>query len=486
MLTQLLLFAAAVAFAACAIIAVLEITKTKKKQRDLDSKLSELPDKDVAEREYAALQRRNREYKQAIEREASKLKQGIDQYRQQAESLQAEARQKVDLAKTELLQANEFLREHATELSAFEHGFFPKVFSFDEPQQYKDAIRALEDNIKQLIAQQAACRISEQPVFEAKKENERFVKCLTKLLIQAFSAASSEICSEVSPSNFVSKKAKLDKAYEKLNNATSGYGVTISDAFRIAHQEFLKLTFEHKLKVKEQREYDRQIREQIREETRAEKERQQALDKAEKEERLARDAYAKAERQIEAKLAAISSENNEERERLQEQLESLKSELAAAHEKAERAKSQAELTKTGNVYVLSNIGTMGDRVYKVGMTRRLDPMDRVKELSDASVPFLFDCHCMIATDNAPELEKALHKELNVHRVNKINVRKEFFKCDLDDIVKAILKHNGSLPDRFITEPLAEEYYASLGYAELDANDTADAVGVLVSEDADPV
>ena len=112
-------------------------------------------------------------------------------------------------------------------------------------------------------------------------------------------------------------------------------------------------------------------------------------------------------------------------------------------EKRTRAISQAQLTKTGNVYVISNIGSFGENVYKIGMTRRLDPQERVDELGDASVPFKFDVHAMIHSDNAPELENKLHELFQLKSVNRINYRKEFFRVTLDEIEKAVREFTNS-------------------------------------------
>ncbi len=114
---------------------------------------------------------------------------------------------------------------------------------------------------------------------------------------------------------------------------------------------------------------------------------------------------------------------------------SLEKQLKEAQKKGERAVSRAQMTKSGVVYVISNIGSFGHGVYKIGMTRRLEPLDRVRELGDASVPFPFDVHAMILSDNAPELEKKLHKFFNERRLNLVNNRKEFFNVSLEDIKK---------------------------------------------------
>ena len=115
----------------------------------------------------------------------------------------------------------------------------------------------------------------------------------------------------------------------------------------------------------------------------------------------------------------------------------------------------AQQTKRGHVYVISNIGSFGENVYKIGMTRRLEPEDRVKELGDASVPFSFDIHAMIFSEDAPKLEAALHNQFEQHKVNMVNPRKEFFNVTLDEI-KNVVKSN-HIDATFIDIPEAEEY-----------------------------
>lgn len=122
-----------------------------------------------------------------------------------------------------------------------------------------------------------------------------------------------------------------------------------------------------------------------------------------------------------------------QRERYEAQLAELQDRLRAAEERAIRAKSMAEQTRVGHVYVISNIGSFGEDVFKIGLTRRLDPEDRVRELGDASVPFAFDIHAMIFNDDAPALERALHKHFLTAQMNKVNPRKEFFRLPLAQI-----------------------------------------------------
>lgn len=181
----------------------------------------------------------------------------------------------------------------------------------------------------------------------------------------------------------------------------------------------------YELREKE-REEQRIIKERIREEEKAQREYEKAMKEAQKEEELLHKALEKAQREIE-------KASDEQKARYEEQLRELQEKLKAAEEKNQRALSMAQQTKTGHVYIISNIGSFGEDIYKIGLTRRLEPLDRVKELGDASVPFDFDVHALINTEDAPALERELHKRFVRLQVNKVNPRKEFFRLSLQEI-----------------------------------------------------
>jgi hypothetical protein len=185
------------------------------------------------------------------------------------------------------------------------------------------------------------------------------------------------------------------------------------------------------LKLKEKaREEQRAIKEQIREEQRAKKEIERAIKQAEREEELVNKAIAKLREQFEEASGA-------EKARLESQLQEMQVKLAEAEEKGKKAMSMAQQTKQGHVYIISNVGSFGENVYKIGLTRRLDPNERVRELGDASVPFPFDVHAMLKSDDAPALETALHRRFVEKQVNKVNRRKEFFKLDLHELKQVV-------------------------------------------------
>ncbi len=126
------------------------------------------------------------------------------------------------------------------------------------------------------------------------------------------------------------------------------------------------------------------------------------------------------------------------------QVTELERRLAEAQANKERAIARAQLTRSGHVYVISNIGSFGEEVFKIGMTRRLDPMERIRELGDASVPFAFDVHAVIFSEDAPALEATLHQAFEQRRINLVNERKEFFGVSIQDIALAVRKCHGEI------------------------------------------
>jgi hypothetical protein len=192
--------------------------------------------------------------------------------------------------------------------------------------------------------------------------------------------------------------------------------------------EELYLSFEYEQKVYTEKEEQKKIRQRMQEEEREARAIEKAKDEAEREEKEYIKELNKAKKELEKGHA-------EEKSNLEEKIAELEKKLVNATDKKDRAISMAMQTKRGHVYIISNIGSFGENVYKIGMTRRLDPQDRVDELGDASVPFEFDVHGMIYSEDAPALENKLHDLFEVHTVNKVNYRKEFFNVSITDIQK---------------------------------------------------
>lgn len=196
-----------------------------------------------------------------------------------------------------------------------------------------------------------------------------------------------------------------------------------------------------------------QIKEAEKEERQAQKDYEAAIRRANKKQE-------QAEKMLERKQQQLAIQQSEDKiQKLKEEIEALKFALKEAEEEKQRAMSMAQQTKSGYVYIISNVGSFGEGVYKIGMTRRLDPMERVLELSNASVPFPFDVHAFIYSEDAPALEAYLHRVFDAKKVNMVNFRKEYFRVSLDEIKNALFK-NG-IEASFVDEPSAFQYRESL-------------------------
>lgn len=261
-------------------------------------------------------------------------------------------------------------------------------------------------------------------------ENNRRVTAI-RFVVDAFNGKVDSILSRVKVDNVGTLEQEIKDAAALVNhNGMAFKNARILKDYidaRIDELVWAARTIELRENEKEEQ---RRIREQMREEERARREYERAMKDAEKEEALLRKAMEKAQQQI-----ARASE--EQKAQFEQQLAELEEKLKQAEEKNQRALSMAQQTKAGHVYVISNIGSFGEHVYKVGLTRRLDPHDRVRELGDASVPFPFDVHAMIWSDNAPALETLLHQKFVEAQVNKINPRKEFFRVGIADLRQTV-------------------------------------------------
>ena len=213
----------------------------------------------------------------------------------------------------------------------------------------------------------------------------------------------------------------------------------------------VKVEYEYYVKKEQIKEEQRALREQMKQEEEERKALEAEKKKVEKEE----SKYANEIQQLKERVQDTADDS--QTKILLERIQQLQEQLSEVQKKKEDIVN-LQNGKAGYVYVISNLGAFGDDVFKVGMTRRLEPMDRIKELSNASVPFSFDVHSFIFSDDAVGLEKMLHQELNDKRVNKINLRKEFFRTSIDELEQLVLKHYPSA--EFKKTMLAEQYYQS--------------------------
>jgi len=286
-------------------------------------------------------------------------------------------------------------------------------------------------------------------------------RALQRIVDSAYKFKTKTLLSGITVNNWQSKFDQLRK--EKEAYAAISQKITFLQLEDNADWESVKQQFLDKVAVLEKAQELKEEQAELKRQMREEKQRQDELDRQQREAEEEEQRLAEQQLLLEEALLAAEGTHREELERQRLELEQ---KIQDVHQQYERAKSMAQLTKQGHVYVISNIGSFGENVFKIGMTRRLEPMERVKELSGAAVPFDFDVHAMISCDDAPALEKTLHDHLESYRINRINLRKEFFRVELSRIIEEVERHHGQV--EYIADPVALQYLQSLEYAESEA------------------
>lgn len=323
----------------------------------------------------------------------------------------------------------ELTKEHQDLLSTvtpFEH-----LLDGPTSDEIKVSLQQVKSKQKELIKQGNAFEILQDILWNDNlAKGKARQKRHGKFLITAFNAEVDNIITNTNARNFTANAKKIDKWFQKVNKSGDDSYVELNRTLLFLRLEEQRHAFEYKYKKEMELEEQRFMKESLREEAKVKKEIESFVTAREKEEKAFQKDLSDA-------LARVQTANQEEVEKLNSHIEELKLKLERATSEKERALSMAQLTRSGYVYVISNKGSFGENVYKIGMTRRLEPMDRVKELGDASVPFFFDVHALIPSDDAPALENKLHSKFASRRVNKVNHRREFFNLTFEEVEEAL-------------------------------------------------
>lgn len=287
-----------------------------------------------------------------------------------------------------------------------------------------------------------------------KRKGKKMISDVSKLLIRAFNLECDSLVDKVRFNNLEAYELRMRKTFDVINRCGNVLGISITNEYLDLKLDELLLSHEYALRKQEAKEELAEKRARAREEREALRELEAAKKKIEKEETHFQQAiddkkkqlYAATDRAIQ--MALINK------------IKELEAKLIGLAKDKEDIENRTANTRAGYVYIISNIGSFGENVYKIGVTRRLDPNERVYELGDASVPFRFDVHAFIFSEDAPALENALHKEFDEFRLNKINRRREFFRVPLRRIEEVIKKyHNREV--EFQELAYADEYRQSL-------------------------
>ena len=318
------------------------------------------------------------------------------------------------------------------------YGYYEPNYGFESPGEWEHHLKLLNTEIKNMLghvqnAEKATAKklaagyIQEVVSFNnSTAKGIKMQKASIQLLLRAFNGECDSFIAKVTYKNVALMERRIQASYEAICKVGERLNlVTINNKYKDLKVKELGYVYEYQEWKQREKEEQARIREQIREEERAAKELEKAKRDAEKEAQRNADALSKAR-------AEVEGANEKQKEKLFAQIAELEQRMKDMEEK-NRYISQAMLAKSGHVYIISNIGSFGESILKIGMARRLESMDRVKELGDASVPFPFDAHAMIRTSDAPALENALYRHFEERRVNLENNRKEFFYVTLDEI-----------------------------------------------------
>lgn len=307
----------------------------------------------------------------------------------------------------------------------------------------KNKLALLRDDEKKLIKSNDAVHIISDSAKKVINDN-------VKQILRCFNSECDNILMNLSVKNIDSMRNKITKSYETLNKIFSVDGISLQKRLLELKLEELNLVYTSEIKYEQERELQRAIKEQMLEEEKVRREIETQKAKIEKDQ-------TQCSKEINKLMSYMQkSQNDTEKQLYIDKIKELEDKLKELEISKETVLEREANARAGFVYIISNIGSFGDGVYKIGMTRRLEPMDRIKELSSASVPFEFDVHAMIFADDAPALETALHQHFEKQSVNRVNLRKEFFRVSLDEI-EQVVKDNFNNTVEFTKIPVAKEY-----------------------------
>lgn len=330
-------------------------------------------------------------------------------------------------------------------------GLYTPRYNFLTSDEYKQKLDQIRSKQKEMIKNDNAIAGAKTwTVDGSKAKGNSMIRDMKKLFLRAFNSDCEDVISKVKYSNYDMSVKKIKQSASSIENLGKMMAMYITKSYLRSKLDELQLAFEYQLKKQEEKEAQKAARAELREAARLQKEIEEQRKKIEKEQTHYQTAYEKLLKQLESHPG--------DADLLQKKSE-LEQELAEIDKALKNIDYREANQKAGYVYVISNIGAFGENIFKIGMTRRLDPQDRVDELGDASVPFNFDVHAMIFSDDAPALEAALHKAFEDRKVNMVNTRREFFNVTLEEI-KNVIQQNFDKTVDFVDYPEAEQYRIS--------------------------
>lgn len=371
----------------------------------------------------------------------------------------------VDSAERELAAAGVQVAERRAQVLVLDETLLLESFALYEPKfklsnssEYKAKLAQVREREKDLIKSgEAATGNMNWSVNNSAAQGRKLVGDMIKLVIRSFNNECDYCVDNVKFDNIELGEKRIRQSFEACNRLGRVMTVSLSDEYLSLKLDELRLAHEFQVKKQEEKEEAKRAREELREQQKLEQEIRAARDKIAKE----RKHFTAALRDLQIRLEKATAE--EDKVALALKISEIEASRAALDNEEKVIDYREQNAKAGYVYVVSNVGAFGEGVYKIGMTRRLEPMERIDELGDASVPFWFDLHAMVFSENAPALEAKLHERFAAGRLNKVNGRKEFFRADISEIEK-VIRANYDAVVEVIHDAPAEQYRESLRMA----------------------
>lgn len=339
------------------------------------------------------------------------------------------------------------------------HGLYTPKYDFATSIGYKAKLDEIRKQQKQMIKDKTAVNyFNGWTVNNSKSQGKKMTNDNIKMILRSFNNECEAAINKVKFSNLTTIEKRILKSFEQLNKLNEINRVSISPSYLDAKIKELYLAYEYERKKEDEKEELREQRQREREEKALQKEidkKKKVIDKDIKH-------YQNMIDELQEKLKALS--DSSEKEELNKQLLELHEKVEEKQEEKQELDYRTANASAGYVYIISNIGAFGNDVFKIGVTRRLDPLERIGELSSASVPFKFDVHALIFSYDAYKLESELHNYFDKYRVNKVNNRKEFFKVPIEEIERKLEEYKDLTID-FSKDADAEEYRQSIDSIE---------------------
>lgn len=336
-----------------------------------------------------------------------------------------------------------------------EYGLYEPKYDFATSLGYKEKLTEIRKNQKEMIRKKVAVDYREGwTVDGSKAKGTKMTNDSIKLVLRAFNNECEAAINKVKYSNYDSIQKRIERSYEQINKLTSVTQVSISYYYLNSKLEELALAYEYAKKKEQEKEELREQRQREREEKALQKEVAQKKKVIDKEINHFKNVIA----ELQEKLKSITDDN--EATAINKQLSELEQKIGERDHEKEELDYRTANASAGYVYIISNIGSFGKDVFKIGVTRRLDPTERISELSSASVPFKFDIHALIFSYDAYKLETELHNYFDNYKINKVNNHKEFYKIPIEKIKEKLAEYKELTID-FEEMADAEEYRQTL-------------------------